>query len=315
MFGTIDEAAMMPREAALADLQAAVAAYNAARPKVSRDMDLRLLLIFGGFLLAAGVILYALWSNGHHEPAGWALGGSIVAGGFVWNFAVAPAKRFQQHLRDRMLPLVFGFVDTVRYAHGATPDFIAGMPGKDFVPRTRNEHADMIAGVHEGLAFTLSETVLSQGSGKSRETTFQGVIFHFEREQAFPGLLLAARKPNAVQRFMRDLFSGSSLALVTSGNPEVDASHEFRTDRPDAATPIVQGTLAKALDYLANVWPEGIVRIALSRNQCYLLVPSKKDFFELPPVGTPIDFDRHIRPMIRDLVTLLATAQLVRRIG
>lgn len=312
---TVDEAALMPKEGALENLRAAVAAYNGARPRVTRELYLRVLLIFGGYLLFAAFVAYMAWSDIESNVVGIVLGLLFVGGGFVWKYAVAPSKRFQQTLRDRMLPLVFGFVEEVQYAHGATPRFMAGLPGKDFVARDRGEHGDMIAGRHEGLAFTLSETELSTGSGKSRQTTFKGVVFHFERAQEFPGLLLAARKPNAVQRFVRDLFGGSSLALVTSGNPEVDASHEFRTTRPEAATPLVQGTLAKALDYLATEWRDDVVRIALSGRQCYLLVPAKKDFFELPPVDTPIDFDRHLRPMIRDLVMLLATAQLVNKIG
>ena len=311
----VDEAALMPKEAALEDLHAAVAAYNASRGGVTHHMYIRVVLIFGGFLVFAGFASYLAITEIESDVVGIVLGLLFVAGGFVWRFALAPAREFQQNLRDRMLPIVFGFVDRVQYVHGATPRFLSGMPDKDFVRRSRSEHGDMIAGKHDGLAFTLSETELSTGSGKSRETTFKGVIFHFEREDAFPGLLLAARKPNAVHRFMRNLFGGTALALVTSGNPEVDASHEFRTDRPEAATPLVQGTLAKALDYLASEWRDDVVRIALNQRQCYLLVPTKKDFFELPSVDTPIDFDRHIRPMIRDLVLLLATAQLVRKIG
>ena len=52
------------------------------------------------------------------------------------------------------------------------------------------------------------------------------------------------------------------------------------------------------------------MRIALNQRQCYLLVPTKKDFFELPPIGVPLDFERHVQPMIADLMTLLATARL-----
>ncbi|WP_411037099.1 hypothetical protein [Shinella sp. BYT-45] len=315
MDAIVDDAALMPKEAALRTLRAAVTAYNAERPKVAREMRMRLLLIFGSYLLLAGFLARMALTRFEMNWFGIVLVFLALGGGVVWQFAVAPAKRFQQALRDRMLPLVFGFVEGVRYAHGGTPGFMDGMPGKDFVPRDRSVHGDMIAGAHEGLVFTLAETELSTGSGKSRQTTFNGVIFHFAREEVFPGLLLAARRPNALRRFMRDLFGGSGLAPVTSGNPEVDASHEFRTDRPDAATPLVQGTLAKALDYLATEWRDDVVRIALRGRDCYLLVPTRKDFFELPPLDTAIDFDRHIRPMIRDLVTLLATAHLVNKIG
>jgi hypothetical protein len=315
MSGKLDEAALMPKEAALADLHAAVAAYNTERPMVERDMIVRLALSMGGFLLVVAIVLYLCWLGGQPKAMAWVGGLSIVAGGFVWSHAVAPSKQFQQRLRDRMLPMIFGFVEGVRYTHGVTPSFMGGMPGNEFVRRQRSAHQDTISGTHEGLAFTMSETELSSGSGKSKETTFKGVIFHFLHEPGFPGVLLAARRPNAVQRFMRDLFGSSSLTRVTSGNVEVDESHEFQTNSPGAATPIVQGTLAKALDYLSRTWPDDVVRIALQHRDCYLLVPSKKDFFELPPVDTPIRFDLHIRPMIHDLVTLLATAQLVRRIG
>jgi hypothetical protein len=315
MDAMVDEAALMPKEAALEELRTAVAAYNAERGRVTNAMYMRVAFIFGGYLLFAAVVVYGTWTEIDTDIVGILLGLLFVGGTFVWRFALSPAKRFQQNLRDRMLPLVFGFIDEVQYGHGAEPRFMSRMPGKELVQRDRHEHGDMIAGRHDGLAFTLSETELITGSGKNRSTTFKGVIFHFIRDEEFPGLLLAARKPNAVQLFIRDLFGGSSMPLVTSGNPEIDASHEFRTDRPDAASPIVQGTLAKALDYLATEWRDDVVRLALKGRECYLLVPAKKDFFELPPVDTPIDFDRHIRPMIRDIVTLLATAQLVNKIG
>lgn len=315
MSAVVDEAALMPKDAALADLHAAVADYNASRGRVTGDMYLRVVLIFGGYLVFSAFVAYIAWTEIANDIVGIVLGLLFVGGGFVWRFAIAPAKQFQQSLRNRMLPLVFGFVDEVKYGHGEEPHFMRTMPGKELVQRDRHEHGDLIAGRHEGLNFVLAESEFITGSGKSRQTTFKGVIFHFLREQEFPGQLLAARRPNAVHRFMRDLFGGSSLALVTSGNVEVDTSHEFRTNRPDAATPIVQGTLAKALDYLATEWRDDVVRIALSGRDCYLLVPAKKDFFELPPVDTPIDFDRHIRPMIRDLVMLLATAKLVSKIG
>lgn len=315
MSAIVDEAALMPKDAALEALHAAVADYNASRGRVTGDMYLRVVLIFGGYLVFAAFVAYIAWVEIATDVVGIVLGLLFVGGGFVWRFAIAPARQFQQSLRNRMLPLVFGFVDEVKYGHGEEPHFMRTMPGKDFVPRDRHEHGDLIAGRHEGLNFVLAESEFTTGSGKSRQTTFKGVIFHFVREQAFPGLLLAARRPNAVHRFMRDLFGGSKMALVTSGNPEVDVSHEFRTDQPQAATPLVQGALAKALDYLATEWRDDVVRIALSGRDCYLLVPAKKDFFELPPVDTPIDFDRHLRPMIRDLVMLLATAPLVSKIG
>ena len=50
-------------------------------------------------------------------------------------------------------------------------------------------------------------------------------------------------------------------------------------------------------------------------GDAFLMVPTKRNFFELPGPREDIDWERHVRPMIRDLMTLLAVAQLVCRIN
>ena len=311
----IDEQALMPGAEVLTGLSEEIGRYNETRPAEAGALFGRQMLFMGTYAVVVLFVIYLVLQNGAPEALQWVLVGTAMSGWFIWDFALKPAREFQQTLRDRMLPMIFGFVERVRYYHGSAPGFMTSMPGNELVRRTRNVHRDTIAGRYEGLDFTMTETELSTGSGKSKETTFLGVIFHFRHETGFPGLLIATKKPNAVSLFFRDFFDSSGLQTVTSGIISVDEQHEFRTNNPQAATPIVQGALAKALDYLASVWPDGIVRIAMKNQDCYLLVPSKKDFFELPGIRTPIDFDIHVRPMIRDLVTLLATARLVERIG
>ncbi|MCF3639876.1 DUF3137 domain-containing protein [Rhizobium sp. TRM95111] len=311
----IDEAALMPDGAALEKIRTALEAYNRERPAVAADMWRRRLGYMAGFAVLVAAVLYGVWKAGDPDVFGFALGGTLVCGFFVWSKAHEPARDFQQGLRHRLMPSIFGFVEGVRYSNGETPRFIAAMPGKEFVSRDRSAHDDTIAGRHEGLDFTLTETELTSGSGKHKTTHFKGIIFHFRRDERFAGLLVATKRPNAFALMVRNFFSAGNLQSVTSGHPDVDESHEFRTDNPTAATPIVQGTLARGLDFLSGLWRDDTIRIALHNHECYLLVPTKTNYFELPSVETDVDFDRHVRPMIRDLMTLLATAQLVRKIG
>mgnify|MGYP003493992859 FL=1 len=51
----------------------------------------------------------------------------------------------------------------------------------------------------------------------------------------------------------------------------------------------------------------------LSKDDIFLLVPSKRNFFELPPIGTDVDYGAHVEPMVRELAMLLATGGLVRK--
>ena len=75
------------------------------------------------------------------------------------------------------------------------------------------------------------------------------------------------------------------------------------------------GRLAKALQWLGETWPEQPARVALSGSDGFLLIPLSKNFFELPGISAPLDYQRHVAPMIADMVSLLATASLVRKIG
>jgi len=74
-------------------------------------------------------------------------------------------------------------------------------------------------------------------------------------------------------------------------------------------------SLAQALTWLRETWPYDQARVALSGSDGFLLMPRSKNFFELPHISEPIDYNRHVAPMITDLGAMLATAALVRKIG
>jgi hypothetical protein len=118
-----------------------------------------------------------------------------------------------------------------------------------------------------------------------------------------------------VTSFFRGLFGDGDLEEVTSGVATLDENYEFRTDNPAAAQPLVKGRLARALQWLGETWPDEPARVALRDGDGFLLLPAKKNFFELPPISVPLDYHKHIEPMIADMATLLATAALVRKVG
>ncbi|PPJ46572.1 hypothetical protein C0075_13000 [Rhizobium sp. KAs_5_22] len=304
---------LMPGPDALARIRAEIDGYNAERPRVARQAQMRLAAYFAGWALVSAAICWPLVVGGYGRMFGLACVAILFSGYFLYDRAIAARDGFRQTLRDRLLPSLFGFVDDLRYSSNGSSRFLERMPGNEFLRRTDSRHRDLLSGTHEGFAFTLCETELSVGSGSKREVTFDGVIVAFQQENGFPGTLLAARRPGRLAKAIRGLFDDGRLTEIKSGDDGIDASHEFRSDDPQSAMPRV-AAMAKALDYLSDVWPEGVVRIAVRHKDGFLLVPTKKDFFELPPIGVPLDFERHVQPMIADLMTLLATARLVSRI-
>ena len=304
---------LMPGPEALARIRAEIDGYNGQRAQVARQTWIRLVLLLGGWALISVAICWPLVVAGNSQAFGLACVAILFSGYFLFDRAMAPRRQFRQTVRDRLLPAVFGFVDDLRYAGSGSPRFLERMPGNEFLRRTHSRHRDLFSGRYDGFRFTLCETELSIGNGSKRQITFTGVVVAFQQENGFPGTLLAAKRPGRLAKAIRSLFEEGTLSEVKSGDAGIDASHEFRTDNPQAAGLRV-AAMAKALDYLAGTWPDGVIRIALRHKDGFLLVPTQKDFFELPPIGTPLDFDVHVRPMIADLVTLVSTARLVSRI-
>lgn len=228
--------------------------------------------------------------------------------------ALRPATRLQRSFRDTLLPMIFGFVRDVHYQHGTRPNSFDRMPRETVGAFSRQSFDDIISGRYEDFPFELYEARLWEGSGKSETIAFKGIIIAFETIEPFPGTLVAARKAGKVVHVFRGMFAGKMQELPC-GVEDLDDIYEFRTDNIEAARPLVTGRMAQALTWLRETWPYDQARVALSGSDGFLLMPRSKNFFELPDISEPIDYNRHVAPMITDLGAMLATAALVRKIG
>lgn len=319
----MDTKELMPDDAMVQRIISDLKTYEAERAKAHGQVQWRVPVFIGLLVLIVGLLAWGF--NGFADPNEQWLSTphvflyfiSFVALFFLYSFAVSPATKLQQSFRDHLLPIALGFIKDIRYKKGLTPDSFDRLPQETVGSFNRRNFDDVFSGKYEDFPFELYEVKLSQKSGKNESTKFRGVIVAFETSTPFPGLLVAGRKTGQVARFFRDMFSSGSGGLqeIQSGYAELDASYDFRTDNPEAARPLVTGRLARALHWLADTWPEQPARIALRSRDGYLLLPLTKNFFELPGIGTPLDYKVHIEPIIADMVSLLATASLVRKIG
>jgi hypothetical protein len=310
-----DEASIMPDAAAMETVHAVINEYNAQRPDMLHRMQgRRMLMVLPYSVLCLLILVGVLMSVERPTFLGFLIPGMGVVGWFLWKEANQPMAEFRQTLRDRMLPVIFGFAGRIRYENGIVPKFMQKLPKPGLIRYNAAYHDDLVSGVYEGMDFTLGEVRLTTG-GKNEQDIFKGVIVYFNPPHPFDGRLFAAKKLYGFKAFVDDIFADYSLENIRSGFGELDASYDFRTDHPEAATGLVVGPIAHALNYLSEAWPDDTVRLALMGGDAFLMVPTRKDFFELPDMKEDIHFERDIRPMIRDLVTLLAVAQLVCRIN
>lgn len=316
----MEAADFMPSEAVIAGIRRGIEDYEAKRASVQRQVRWRVPVFVG--LVVVFVALIAWLFNAAADPHEQWLStphvflylGGMVAAVVLYFQALRPATRLQQSFRDTLLPMIFGFVRDVRYQHGARPSSFDRMPRETVAAFSRQSFDDVISGRYEDFPFELYEAKLWEGSGKSETTAFKGVIVAFETIEPFPGTLVTARKAGKVTHFFRGMFA-SKMQELSSGVDDLDDTYEFRTDNVEAARPLVTGRMAQALAWLRETWPYDQARVALSGSDGFLLMPRSKNFFELPDISQPIDYNAHVAPMITDLGAMLATAALVRKIG
>jgi hypothetical protein len=316
----METADFMPSEAVTAGIRKGIETYEAARASAVRQVRWRVPVFVGQVLVF--VVLVAWLFNKVADPNEqwfstphvflYVIG--FAASILLYFQAMKPATRLRQSFRETLLPIIFGFIADMRYQHGGRPNSFDRLPREAVGPFNRQSFDDVVSGRYEEFPFELYEAELREGSGKGSSTAFKGVVVAFEAIEPFPGILVATRRTNAVVGFFRGMFA-SKMQDLSSGVPELDAAYEFRTDNIEAARPLVTGRLAQALKWLGETWPDDPARVALNGSDGFLLLPQTKNFFELPAISVPLDYTRHVAPMIADMGAMLATAALVRKIG
>ncbi|AMS41411.1 hypothetical protein AA2016_2486 [Aminobacter aminovorans] len=313
-------AGFMPDEATTAGIKKDLEAYQAERNAIRLSTVWRVPLYLGGVIVAVLVLalifnfiadLNEQWLSTPHVYL-YVVG--FIAAFFAYFRAMRPLEAANASFRNKLLPIVFGFIKNMRHERGATPPSFVNLPESTVGKYNNLEIDDFISGNYDGFDFELYETLLTQRAEKHDSTTFQGVIVAFGLKKPFEGTLVATIRTNAVLSFFGELF-GSGLKELRSGGQDLDMAYEFRSDNVEAAQPLVSGQMAQALTWLKEAWPGEPARIALSGTSGFLLLPHQKDFFELPASDVALDYKVHVEPMIADMATILATASLVRKIG
>jgi len=316
----MDAREFLPDDKTVAAIRQDIARYEQERAAARRGAAWRLPLYLVLLLAAVAVVAVGFnrvadineqWTSPPHVFL-YVVAAALAV--FLVSRAMRPVANMEQSFRARLLPMIFGFIENFRYSQGGRPDSFDRLPREAVGSFDRQSFDDVIGGRYGGFDFELYEAILKEKTGNAELTSFHGVVLAFATERPFPGLLVATRKANQVMSFFGHLF-GKPLEAIESGVPALDEKYEFRTDNVAAAEPLVRGRLAQALQWLGETWPGEPARVALRGGDGFLLLPTPKNFFELPPASTPIDYKAHVEPMIADMASLLATAALVRKVG
>jgi hypothetical protein len=286
----------------LATIRAAVDACNREVGGASRATVLRLVTVFAPLVLLVAVLASLLNANGLPEEI-WTSPlhvflyvGAVLAGiaGYFW--AGAP-KRLAAAGPVRLIPAMFGSIDDFRHARRVEPSSFSRFPSELTGPFSSKRFDDVVSGVYRGFPFELFEVILSGNEG----VTFSGAGLAFAAEP---------KSQSAIDR----LFARKALERVLSGIAELDSAYVFLSDNPDAARQLLTGSLAGALQWMGEMWPDGRALVALKGSDAFVLLPSARNLFELPQPPQPVSFEKDVRPMVTDVYVMLETAALMRKL-
>lgn len=305
----------------LTELRAAVDAFNSQKTGASRTSLVRLLSVYVPLVLI--VMIVGAFLNGNADvreqwtsPLHVFLYVAAVAAGIAGYFwATAPKRHAGRAGREDLLPALFGFVDGFHHTRGEEPASFNRLPRELTGPFNRERFDDVVTGNYRGFDFELFEANLSLKTSSEETTTFAGAGLTFEAERPFPGVLIAGLQTPKAKGLFGRLFTGKALEPVTSGIAELDGNYVFLSDNPDAARDLLTGSLARALQWLGETWPDGRALVALKGSDAFVLLPSARNLFELPPDPAPVDFEKDVRPMVTDVFVMLETAALMRKVS
>lgn len=230
------------------------------------------------------------------------------------NWVRRDAKWTQQNFRNHIVPVMLGFVPNIRYSNGIAPRSFQHMP-KALIPS--HNHVvfdDVISGSLNGHRFELFEVRLESRSKNSTQIMFQGAMLACKRREAFPGTLVATRRVGDFRRFMRDLFGSGGLEEISVRDPGLSSLYEFRTDRRGEARKLISGGLTELLTWISQRWRGDRAQLAIVRDDVFLLLPTTREHFELPPIERSVSYKHHIEPMARQFAAFLAIVAEVHKL-
>lgn len=316
----MDAALFAPAPETIEKLRRDIDAYEAERPAVASRVGRRTLLVMGAWGAAAAiavVLMFPVLMRGFDDFFAIATLGVIALAGIgAWIFARQPAYALQSGFRDKLFPLVFGFVDGLKHTIGAKPESFDALPMDMTGMWNEKRFDDGLSGQFDGIEFELCEARLSfEVSSSTPDVVFRGLILSMQLARPFGGRFFVTRRLGKAAIWFRNTFQANGLKEMASGDAALDATYEFRTDNEAAAKALLSGHLDKTLAIIGESWPGDPVRLGICGGHCFLLLPTVKgrDLFELPGVDERIDFDRHIAPMIADLGRILSIGRLTKQ--
>ncbi len=199
----------------------------------------------------------------------------------VFGWAYAPALKYSQELKQKLLPVVCDFFGGMTYSLTGDSLVESQYSGQIFPVFSTRASEDFISGAHLGVSIQLHESTLSRRQNKSTVTVFQGLILELGFPREFQGKTILLKDGGMLGNF----FTGSDfkgLAHVQLEDPEFEKIFQvFGSDQVEARFLLTTAFMERLLNLARLRGSRGsAVQCVFEHSKLVIAIPSHQNLFE-----------------------------------
>lgn len=231
--------------------------------------------------------------------------------GYAWA-SMALSSRYARAYKDRVLPRLAATFGSLSYRQAVAPA-LGALKDEGVFRRFDNVHAeDEIYGSHRNLPVSIVELKLTERSGKSQRTTFDGLLVSIELPRDTGAVTAVIADRGALGNFL-DRKSDIARARVSLEDPEFEKVYEVYSTDQIAARALLHPAFMEKLLALGALpeFERPLVLCAGRRLQIAMPKRVGKNLFEAPSFRKHAASRESLVQLRRDIAAVLGAADAV----
>jgi hypothetical protein len=244
----------------------------------------------------------------------WEFATLIVAGGiggFVWaSFCLS--SRFARLYKNNVLPRLAGTFGKLSYRHAVAPN-LSELRQESIFRRFDHVHADVeIFGTHRGLPLNIVELKLDSGSGKNKQTVFDGLLVTIDLPRDTHAITAVISDAGDFGNFAERM-GKSGRQRVRLEDPVFEKVYEVYGTDQIAARALLHPAFMERLLALGGLAGFGRPFALCSGRMLQIAMPKRmgRQLFEPPSFRKPAASREALVQLRKDIEAVLAAADAV----
>jgi len=263
---------------------------------------------------AAGVAVVVVGQFSNDAPDFLESLGLLIApaiGGYVWS-SLGPASGYARLYKDKVLPRLASSFGSLSYRAAVTPDLARLKDEYIFRRFDAVEADDEIFGTHRTRPISIVELKLTHGSGKNRQTTFDGLLVTLELPRDTGAVTAVVSDAGRLGNFL-DRQKGQNRERVRLEDVAFEKIYEVYGTDQVASRALLHPAFMERLKALGELQDFDRPQVLCAGRVLQIAMPKRTgaNLFEPPSFAKPAATRDQLVQLQKDIAGVLAAADAV----